>query len=104
MAMTEQVTGRPIPDVVLSKHAPKDETGGIAVASAPPTARLIKKFERIKLRQEGPTGLSFGTAKRTIVAIIEIVSPGNKDSRNTNPDIRREGRRHPGPRGESGRR
>ncbi len=39
MAMTEQVTGRPIPDVVtLHAREPKGEPGGIAVATAPPTA------------------------------------------------------------------
>jgi hypothetical protein len=46
MAMAEQVTGRPIPDVVtLSTREPKREPGGIAVAMAPPTVRVIAKFE-----------------------------------------------------------
>jgi hypothetical protein len=43
MAMTEQVTGRPIPDVVaLQTRTSRAETAGIAVAMAPPTARVIK--------------------------------------------------------------
>ena len=36
IAMTEPVTGRPIPDVVaLQTHAQKDDSGAIAVATAP---------------------------------------------------------------------
>jgi Protein of unknown function (DUF4058) len=82
MAMTEQVTGRPIPDVVtLQTRAPKDETGGIAVASAPPADRLIKKFERINYAKRADrVVIRYG--RGTVVAIIEIMSPGNKDSRN----------------------
>ena len=41
MAMAEQVTGRPIPDVVtLHVGSTKErEDGGIAIATAPPSAR-----------------------------------------------------------------
>ena len=46
MAMVEQVTGRPIPDVVTSStREPNEEPGGIAVATVPPTARVIANFE-----------------------------------------------------------
>ena len=66
MAMTERVTGRPIPDVVaLQTRTPKDDTGGIAVAYA-------KRADRVVIRR----------GRRTVVAIIEILSLGNKDSRN----------------------
>ena len=48
MAMAEQITGRPIPDVVTLHARPsKDDSGGVAVASAPPSARVIARFERI---------------------------------------------------------
>jgi hypothetical protein len=82
MAMTEQVTGRPIPDVVtLHAREPKGEPGGIAVATAPPTARVIAKFERINYAKRADrVVIKHGRGK--VVAIIEIVSPGNKDSRN----------------------
>ena len=82
MAMTEQVTGRPIPDVVtLQTRAPKDEPGGIAVATAPPTARVIARFEKINYAKRADrVVIRHGRGK--VVAIIEIVSPGNKDSRN----------------------
>ncbi len=47
-AMAEQVTGRPIPDVVtLQARTPRGDPGGIAVATAPPTARWIAKIETI---------------------------------------------------------
>ncbi len=82
MAMTEQVTGRPIPDVVtLRTREPKDDPGGIAVATAPPTARVIAKFEKITYAKRADrVVIRHGRGK--VVAIIEIISPGNKDSRN----------------------
>jgi Protein of unknown function (DUF4058) len=85
MAMTEQVTGRPIPDVVtLQARAPKDEPGGIAVATAPPTARVIAKFEKINYAKRADR-VVIRHGRGTVVAIIEILSPGNKDSRNAIP-------------------
>jgi hypothetical protein len=82
MAMTEQVTGRPIPDVVTLHARPtKGEPGGIAVATAPPTARVIARFEKVNYaRRKDRVVIRHGLGK--VVAIIEIVSPGNKDSRN----------------------
>jgi Protein of unknown function (DUF4058) len=82
MAMTEQVTGRPIPDVVtLQARTPMDGPGGIAVATAPPTARVISRFEKINYAKRADrVVIRHGRGK--VVAIVEIVSPGNKDSRN----------------------
>jgi len=82
MAMAEQVTGRPIPDVVTlqtreTRGAPE---GGIAVAEAPPTARLVAKFESVNYaRRADRVVIRHGRGK--VVAIIEILSPGNKQSR-----------------------
>ena len=82
MAMAEQVTGRPIPDVVALHARPsKEDPGGVGVASAPPSARVIAKFERINYaRRADRVVIRHGRGK--VVAIIEIVSPGNKESRN----------------------
>ena len=82
IALTEQVTGRPIPDVItLQARNPKDDEGGVAVAAAPPTARVIAKFEKINYAKRADrVVIRHGRGK--VVAIIEIVSPGNKDSRN----------------------
>jgi hypothetical protein len=82
MAMVEQVTGRPIPYVVtLQARAPKEgPEGGIAVAEAPPTARVIAKLERINYAKRADhVVIRHGRGK--VVALIEIVSLGNKASR-----------------------
>ncbi len=82
MAMVEQVTGRPIPDVVTLKgREPKDQPeGGIAVATAPPSARVIARIERINYAKRADrVVIRHGRGK--VVAIIEILSPGNKESR-----------------------
>jgi hypothetical protein len=82
MAMVEQVTGRPIPDVVtLQAREPKPgPEGGIAVATAPPSARLIARIERVNYAKRADrVVIRHGRGK--VVAIIEIVSPGNKESR-----------------------
>ena len=82
MALAEQVTGRPIPDVVTLHVRPSnDEAGGIAVATAPPTARIISRFEKINYAKRADR-VVIRHGRGTVVAIIEIVSPGNKDSRN----------------------
>ena len=48
---------------------------------APPTARVIAKFERIAYaRKANRVAIHHGRGR--VVAIIEIVSPGNKHSRN----------------------
>ena len=82
MALSEQIAGRPIPDVVALQTANPDEgSGGIAVASAPPTARTIAKFERgIYSKRTDRVVIRHGRGK--VVAIIEIASPGNKSSAN----------------------
>ncbi len=47
MAMAEQITGRPIPDVVtLNIREPSGDSGGIAIDTAPPSARVIAKAEQ----------------------------------------------------------
>ena len=83
MAMAEQVTGRPIPDVVtLHVGSTKErEDGGIAIATAPPSARVIARLERINYAKRADrVVIRHGRGK--VVAIIEIILPGNKESRN----------------------
>jgi hypothetical protein len=81
MAMAEQFTGRPIPDVVtLQTREPKVGSGGIAIAEAPPTARVIARIETPDYAKRADrVVIRHGRGK--VVAIIEIVSPGNKASR-----------------------
>jgi hypothetical protein len=81
MALAEQVTGRPIPDVVtLQSRTPIGEKGGIAIAPAPaPTARVVKKLERINYAKRADR-VVIRHGRGRVVAIIEILSPGNKAS------------------------
>jgi hypothetical protein len=82
MALAEQVTGRPIPDVVrLHACTQPADPGGIAVAVSPPSARVVSRFERINYAKRADR-VVIRHGRGTVVAIIEIVSPGNKDSRN----------------------
>jgi hypothetical protein len=81
MAMAEQVTGRPIPDVVTlhARESKEGPEGGIAVATAPPTARVIARLERVNYAKRADrVVIRHGRGK--VVAIVEIVSPGNKAS------------------------
>ena len=84
-ALAEQVAGGPIPDVLALERRPPpqrpDAAGGVAVVTSPPQARFVSRAEadayarranRVAVRH--PLG--------HVVAVVEIVSPGNKDSRN----------------------
>jgi Protein of unknown function (DUF4058) len=83
LAMAEQITGGPEPDVVtlsLPVRPGNAEQGGIAVEDVAPKTRMrtqsdaftyARKANRIVVRH--PDG--------AVVAVLEIVSPGNKDSR-----------------------
>jgi hypothetical protein len=82
-AMVEQKAGGPEPDVITLELTPRGDPAtpaGVAVDLQPPKARFVtrtdaatyaRKANRITVRH--PDG--------DVVAILEIVSPGNKDSR-----------------------
>jgi Protein of unknown function (DUF4058) len=82
LAMTDQRVDGTEPDVITVRAGVPAAPGGLAVADAPPRARQIARVElgaavyarranRIVVRHQlGP-----------VVAVIEVVSPGNKDSR-----------------------
>jgi hypothetical protein len=82
LALAEQITGGPEPDVVTLSMPTKPGDGidgGVGVAEAPPKVRVrtqsdtsiyARKANRITVRH--PDG--------QVVAVIEIISPGNKDS------------------------
>jgi hypothetical protein len=82
-AMVEQRAGGPVPDVLAIQLPPPapaaGEPGGPAIATAPPKTRFVvrtdpevyaRKARRITVRDE----------LGEVVTIIEIVSPGNKDT------------------------
>lgn len=84
-ALPEQIVGGPIPDVITLQRGGKPvdpkRNGGLAVAEAPPKARYLFSTE-----SEGETYAARAnriTVKHRlgeVVAVIEIVSPGNKSS------------------------
>ena len=82
MALAEQVTGRPDPgrgDAPVSK-SDRRRGRGRDRAGAAPSARVIQKFERINYAKRADR-VVIRHGRGRVVAIIEIVSPGNKDSR-----------------------
>lgn len=86
MALTDQRIGGPIPDVLTlhrgSKNPEKAETGGgLAVAAAPPRARFVDELEEdTYVRRANRIRIQHRHGQ--VVAVIEIVSPGNKSNRN----------------------
>ena len=81
MAMSEQVTGRPIPDVVTlqTSPGPKSPAGGTATLAAP-SARVVQKIERVNYaKRQDRVAIRHGRGR--VVAIIELLSPGNKEGR-----------------------
>jgi hypothetical protein len=86
-ALAEQHAGRAITDV-LTLHAspappeppfpPPPATGGLAVAEAPPRARLRQTIESAALARRRSLAIRHVSGHR-LVALLEIVSPANKD-------------------------
>jgi hypothetical protein len=84
-ALAEQVISGPIPDVVtLQRTPPHDrpprQSAGLAVADVPPKARFITSAEG-ELYAARANQIAIRHRMGEIVAVIEIVSPGNKSSR-----------------------
>lgn len=86
-AMAEQHAGRPIADV-LTLHAspasprpplpPAPDTGGTAMAEAPPRTRHKQSVEPAALARRRSLAIRHVSGHR-LVALLEIVSPANKD-------------------------
>lgn len=82
MALSEQVTARPIPDVVTLQTGTQPRPNRSSTTTLPPpSARLITRFERINYAKRADR-IVIRHGRGRIVSVIEIVSPGNKDSRN----------------------
>jgi hypothetical protein len=83
-AMIEQQIRGPIPDLLALELSPKtadarDEQGGLAVATRPPRAQLTRRTEAETYAAKA-NRLTVRHRHGNIVAVIEIVSPGNKSS------------------------
>ena len=85
-ALAEQHAGRSIADVLTLHTSPEPpepawlppDTGGIAVAEAPPRVRRKQTVEPAALARRRSLAIRHVSGHR-LVALIEIVSPANKD-------------------------
>jgi Protein of unknown function (DUF4058) len=84
-ALPEQSISGPIPDVLTLELAPESGVSqrtatGLAVATAPPRAELVRRAEdRVYVRKANQVVVRHRHGQ--VVAVVEIVSPGNKASR-----------------------
>jgi Protein of unknown function (DUF4058) len=86
-ALPEQTIRGPIPDVLtlrLSRGQPEPTgmSSGLAVAAFPPRARLVGRAEEAIYAGKADR-ITVRHRHGQIVAVVEIVSPGNKSSHNT---------------------
>lgn len=83
-ALAEQITGGPEPDVVTLSLPVKpgdSAAGGVAVAGMTPRVRVQVQADAVRYAQKA-NRVAVHHPDGVVVAIIEIVSPGNKDSKN----------------------
>jgi hypothetical protein len=85
-ALAEQKVQVPIPDVLTLKLGQADEAEGagtspLAVTTAPPRTQLVRRNEANSYARKADR-VAVRHRHGDIVAVIEIVSPGNKGSRN----------------------
>ncbi len=83
LAMAEQITGGPEPDVVtlsLPIKPGEGATGGLAVAETPPKVRMQTQSNAVTYARKA-NRITIHHPDGQVVAVIEIVSPGNKDSK-----------------------
>jgi hypothetical protein len=90
-ALAGQVVSGPIPDV-LTLQIPEDlasdkSGGGLAVTTDPPQTRFVQRAE-IEIYARKADRITVRHRHGRVVAILEIVSPGNKDSRNSISNLR----------------
>jgi hypothetical protein len=78
-ALAEQVAGGPIPDVLTLQQRDSDHPseGGTAVSVKPPQTRFVYRAESERYAEKA-SRLTIRHSLGDIVAIIEIISPGNK--------------------------
>ncbi|HEY7428628.1 MAG TPA: DUF4058 family protein [Gemmataceae bacterium] len=84
-ALVDQRVRGPIPDVLTLKLSgsdaePSQGPPGLAVATAPPRTRLVHRKE-VEIYAARANRLTIRHRHGDVVAVIEIVSPGNKGSR-----------------------
>ncbi len=81
-AMVEQQTGGPEPDVITLELKPPAgaEPGGLAIDLHPPRTQIVMRSESAGYARKA-NRITVRHPDGDVVAVVEIVSPGNKDSR-----------------------
>jgi Protein of unknown function (DUF4058) len=84
-AMPEQIVGGPIPDVIAlqaaTKKAPKNKkSNGSVLVATPPQTRFVYRAESERYAQKADR-IAIRHVRGRLIAVVEIVSPGNKGSR-----------------------
>ena len=84
VALADQQIGSAIPDVLTLNRGAKveenEEPGGLAVPTAPPKGRIVDELEEDSYARRA-NRIRIQHRHGEVVAVIEIVSPGNKSSR-----------------------
>jgi hypothetical protein len=81
IAMADQRVTGPEPDVIALKVREPSSPGGLAVADAPPQLRQVAHIETEREAYARKANrIAVRHALGRVVAMIEVVSPGNKDS------------------------
>lgn len=81
-AMADQRVSGPEPDIVALRLRGPEPTGGLVVAETPPRMKQVARVETEAAsyaRKADRIAIRHGLGR--VVAMIEVVSPGNKDSR-----------------------
>jgi uncharacterized protein DUF4058 len=86
-ALAEQMAGRVGPDVLTLQHPASrtdlaaEPAGGVILAEAPPRVQFRARAEPDAYAAKARSVVIRHTSQHKIIAICEIVSPGNKNSR-----------------------
>lgn len=82
-ALSEQVANKPVPDLLAldftRADAPDDVAGGLATLEHPPKAQIVAMAE-MDVYARKANRIAIRHVDGDLVAILEIVSPGNKGS------------------------
>ena len=86
-ALREQSTRGPVPDVLTlelpsGRDEPSGTGSGLAVAVAPPRTRMVRHAEEDMIYVQKTDRIGVRDRHGRVVAMVEIVSPGNKASKN----------------------
>jgi hypothetical protein len=82
-AMAEQIVGGPEPDVVTlhARPQPRPEEGGVAMAPPPRATFVVPARQESERYARKANRIAIHYELGNVVAVIEVVSPGNKESK-----------------------